>query len=80
MGPESTLLDTTTDSSNSLSSKLAMVTLEGEDQHFILEPVESLLEDKGTLVESELAHSQIGWQVYSSSSELHERAHLFGGK
>lgn len=42
-------------------AKLAMVNLEGEDQHFILEPVESLLEDKGTLVESELAHSQIGW-------------------
>ena len=36
-------------------AKLAMVNLEGKDQHFLLEHVEFLLADKGIRVESGVA-------------------------
>ena len=38
-------------------AKLAMVNLEGKDQHFLLESVESLLADKGIRVESGVAQT-----------------------
>ena len=38
-------------------SKLTMINLEGKDQHFLLQPVEFLLADKGIGVESGVAQT-----------------------
>ena len=38
-------------------AKLTMVNLEGKDQHFLLEPAESLLADNGSQVESGVAQT-----------------------
>ena len=59
-------------------AKLAAVRMEGKNQQFLLEPVESLLAEKGVVVETGLVQVDKERVLHPFPAESHSRAHLFG--